>query len=366
MNKKPVAMIFGATGQDSSYLAELLLEKDYKVIGVKRRSSTNTTERLNSVIDNENFFLIEGDIVDPSSVNCLIGKYQPDECYNLAAMSHVHTSFEQPFYTFQVNAVGVLNILEGVRNYSPKTKILQASTSELFGSNYDVDKNGNKYQDENTQFSPNSPYAVSKLAAHELVRLYRDSYGIFVCSSICFNHESKRRGENFVTRKITKWLGDLYQLQKYDPQYSVAHKGIINAFCFASSAGCIDYGSINTLKLGNLDAVRDWSHAKDMVEGMWMMLQQDKPKDYVLCSGVGHSVRDFLDEAFNCVGIDDWSNFIEIDLSLYRLCEVEFLQGKYDLAKKELGWQPKISFKELVRGMVQSDIDKVNLKAANG
>ena len=282
MNKKPVAMIFGATGQDSSYLAELLLEKDYKVVGVKRRSSTNTTERIDHIISHENFFLVEGDITDPSSVNCLISKYQPDELYNFAAQSHVYTSFEQPFYTFQVNAVGVLNILEGVRNYSPKTKILQASTSELFGSNYDVDEEGNKYQDENTQFSPNSPYAVAKLAAHELVRLYRDSYNIFACSSICFNHESKRRGENFVTRKITKWIGKLNNIIPNCGAELFLKDGMLSISKINKIGQCIggiEYGSVPLLKLGNLNAVRDWSHAKDMVKGMWLMLQKDQPKD---------------------------------------------------------------------------------------
>ncbi len=330
--KMKTAIIFGTNGQDGSYLSELLIDKGYEVIGIVRRSSTNTLERLVHVIDHPNFNICEGDVVDPSSVNYLINKYQPDELYNLSSQSHVQTSFEQPFYTFQVNAVGVLNILEGVRNYSPKTKVYQASTSELFGSNYDIDDDGNKYQDENTKFSPNSPYAVAKLAAHELVRLYKDAYGIFACAGILFNHESPRRGENFVTRKITKWLASFHtKTDKARQNFPI-------------------------LKLGNLDAVRDWSHAKDMVEGMWLMLQQDKPKDYVLCSGVGYSVRDFLDKSFNFIEINDWSNYVEIDPKFYRPCEVEFLQGKCDLAKKELGWKPKISFNKLVGDMVHSYI----------
>lgn len=340
MEKIKNAMIFGATGQDSSYLSELLLEKDYKIVGVKRRTSTNNTWRLDSVIHNENFSLVEGDIVDPSSVNQIISEHQPDEIYNLAAQSHVHTSFNQPLYTFQVNALGVIHILEAVRNYSPTSKVYQASTSELWGSNYDIDPSLTdvndhiRYQDENTRFSPNSPYAVAKLAAHESIRLYRDAYDIWACAGLLMNHESPRRGEEFVTRKITQYIGRL-AYSGFDPNF--LH-----------------------LKLGNIDAVRDWSHAQDMVRGMWMMLQQDKPKDYVLCNGTGYSVKQFLDTAFKHVGIHDWSRYVDIDPSLYRPCEVEFLQGRYNLAKKELGWEPEISFDDLVREMV--DIDIYNVK----
>lgn len=352
MDKKSIALLVGATGQDSSYMAEFLLDKGYNVIGVKRRSSTNTLGRLINVLTRENFSVIEGDIVDPSSVNNIIREYQPQEIYNFASQSHVHTSFAQPLYTFQVNALGVMNVLEAVRNFSPHSKILQCSTSEMFGSNYDEYADGTKYQNEYTTFSPNSPYAVAKLAAHELVRLYRQAYGIFSCSSICFNHESSRRGEEFVTRKITQWIAqfknevDSHFASYIDPRVSVKPTNI--------------YPHISSqLKLGNIDAVRDWSHAKDMVRGMWMMLQQDKPKDYVLCSGKGYSVREFLDCAFSYIGINDWTPYVVIDPSLYRLCEVEFLQGSYDLAKKELGWKPKISFEELVYEMVDSDIAKV-------
>ena len=340
MEKIKNAMIFGATGQDSSYLSELLLEKDYKVVGVKRRTSTNNTWRLDSVIHNENFSLIEGDIVDPSSINQIISEHQPDEIYNLSAQSHVHTSFNQPLYTFQVNALGVIHILEAVRNYSPTSKVYQASTSELWGSNYDIDPSLTdvndhiRYQDENTRFSPNSPYAVAKLAAHESIRLYREAYDIWACAGLLMNHESPRRGEEFVTRKITQYIGRL-SYSGFDPKFP-------------------------HLKLGNIDAVRDWSHAQDMVRGMWMMLQQDKPKDYVLCSGTGYSVKQFLDTAFKHVGIHDWSRYVDIDPSLYRPCEVEFLQGRYNLAKKELGWEPEISFDDLVREMV--DIDIYNVK----
>ena len=336
MDKQCTSMIFGCNGQDGSYLSEFLLKKDYKVIGIKRRSSTNTLSRLVNVIDNPNFSVIEGDIVDPSSINSLIGEHQPDEIYNLAAQSHVHTSFLQPFYTFQVNALGPLHILEAVRNYSPQSKVYHASTSELWGSNYNTDKKGTKYQDENTSFSPNSPYAVAKLAAHESVRLYRDAYNIFACAGILHNHESSRRGEEFVTRKITQWIGQFVQ------------GGI-------REGSLIKDQTFPLLRLGNLDAVRDWSHAKDMVRGMWMMLQQDKPKDYVLCGGQGHSVRDFLNVAFAQIGVEDWSPYVVIDPKFFRPCEVEFLQGSYSLAKRELQWEPQISFEELVKEMVEFD-----------
>ena len=358
------AMLWGATGQDSSYLSEFLLEKDYKVIGVKRRSSTNTTGRLDGVLDNPNFSLAEGDIVDPSSVNKLVSDYKPDEIFSLAAQSHVQTSFSQPFYTFQVNALGTMNILEAVRNYSPHSKILHASTSELFGSNYNTDQDNVKYQDENTTFSPNSPYAVAKLAAHELVRLYRDAYGIYACAAISFNHESPRRGEEFVTRKITQWIGKFFQWSLGDFR---GHKFDKHDLMFDNNNilyihdNKIIVDRFPKLRLGNIDTVRDWSHAKDMVRGMWMMLQQDKPKEYVLCSGKGHSVREFLDLAFSCIGIKDWEPYIIIDPKFYRPCEVEFLQGRYDRANSELGWEPQISFEELVKEMVESDIEGAKL-----
>lgn len=275
----------------------------------------------------------------------------------MAAQSHVATSFQQPFYTFQVNAMGVLHILESVRNYSPHTKVYQASTSELWGSNYDVTEEGIKYQDENTLLAPNSPYAVAKLAAHESIRLYRDAYDIFACAGMLHNHESPRRGEEFVTRKITKWLAEFLKWRgAFDHSYLVFDKEEI--YIAGRTKRNVNH-EFSKLRLGNIDAVRDWSHAKDMVCGMWMMLQQASPKDYVLCSGIGHSVRDFLSEAFQHVGIDDWSSYIIIDPKFYRPCEVEFLQGRYDLAKKELGWKPQIGFAELVKEMVNSDIERI-------
>ena len=353
-NNQQVAVIFGVTGQDGSYLSELLLSKSYEVIGITRRVSTTNTQRLDN-LNNPNFKLIEGDMCDPSSVNHVIAHYAPDECYCLAAQSHVGTSFTQPYYTFDVNARGPLLILEAIRVHSPGTKFYQASTSEMFGDNYSESWNFKyddagqtikiieKYQDENTPLSPNSPYAVAKVAAHNLVRVYRDAYGIHASAGILFNHESERRGEKFVTRKITKYIGDLVRWKK----------NIVNA----------DLGKINEypkLKLGNIDAVRDWGHARDYVEAMWLMMQQDKPDDYIIGTGEGHSVRDFLYEAFSLVGLN-WQDFVEIDRNLYRPNEVPYLRCKWNKAHEKLGWTPKVTFKELVKLMLEADIELAKL-----
>ena len=254
----------------------------------------------------------------------------PTEVYNLAAQSHVGTSFKQPLYTTQVNIEGPLNFLEAIRLLSPTTKFYQASTSEMFGKNYDM-FGGTKYQQETTPFVPQSPYAVAKLAAHEMVRIYRDSYDLFACCGILFNHESERRGENFVTRKITKWIGE-----------------------FVASGQDEDFPA---LRLGNLDAHRDWGHAQDYVEAMYMMLQQDEPEDYVIATSETHSVREFLTEAFNEIGITHFEPYVVIDPEFYRPCEVDWLLGHTGKAREKLGWRPKVSFQELVQRMVRSDID---------
>ena len=363
-NNQKVAIIFGVTGQDGSYLSELLLSKSYEVIGVTRRVSTTNTQRLDH-LNNSNFKLIEGDLCDPSSVNQVISIYAPDECYCLAAQSHVGTSFTQPYYTFDVNARGPLLILEAIRIHSPGTKFYQASTSEMFGSNYSHEVKGTflgmqegansfgydekdykveKYQDEQTQLSPNSPYAVAKVAAHNLVRVYRDSYGIHASAGILFNHESERRGEKFVTRKITKYIGELYRMGIYGtPGEPISMPN-----------------NVVKLKLGNIDAVRDWGHARDYVEAMWLMMQQEKPDDYIIGTGEGHSVRDFLYEAFSLVGLQ-WQDFVEIDRDLYRPNEVPFLRCKWNKAREKLGWSPTITFKQLVKLMVESDIELAQL-----
>ena len=329
MNK--IAIVTGATGQDGSYLSELLLDKGYTVVGLRRRSSSEKgLERIEHLLNNDNFKLVEADITDSGCVNSLISEYMPHEVYNLAAQSHVGTSFKQPSYTSQVNLQGPINFLEAIRLLSPSTKFYQASTSEMFGKNYEVFAD-TKYQKETTPFVPQSPYAVAKLAAHEMVRIYRDSYELFACCGILFNHESERRGENFVTRKITKWIGE-----------------------FVASGQDEDFPA---LRLGNLDAHRDWGHAQDYVDAMYLMLQQDEPEDYVIATSETHSVREFLTEAFNEIGIPNFEPHVVIDPEFYRPCEVDWLLGHTGKARQQLGWRPKVSFPELVQRMVRSDID---------
>jgi GDPmannose 4,6-dehydratase len=309
MNKK--ALISGITGQDGSYLAEYLLSLNYDVIGLHRRNSGYNFSRIEHFIDHPHFQLEELDLIDSSNCSSVIQNHKPDEFYNLAAQSHVATSFNQPTTTFMVNTTG-------------------ASTSEMFGYNYSTNDLGKKYQDENTSFMPQSPYGVSKLAAHNIVRIYRSGYGIFGCCGILFNHESPRRGENFVTRKITKYIAQV-------------KNNIIDK---------------NTkLKLGNLSAQRDWGHAKDYVVAMHKMLQVDKPDDYVICTGQTWSVEEFLNSAFKLAGLDP-AEYVEIDPNLYRPAEVEYLKGSYSKAKAFLGWEPKVSFSELVKDMVDSDVQK--------
>jgi len=320
------ALITGITGQDGSYLADLLLEKEYKVVGLYRRSSTNNFCRINHLANNSQFSLEEFDLTDPSNISFIINKYQPEEFYNLAAQSHVATSFKQPSTTFEINTTGVVNILESIRCLSSATKIYQASTSEMFGRNFTVDDYGSKYQDEKTELLPQSPYGVSKLASHRMVQLYREAYGLFTSSGILFNHESPRRGENFVTRKITKYIGQLVNNQTKD-----------------------------SLKLGNLNSHRDWGHAKDYVRAMYLMLQQDEPDDFVICTGQSYSVLDFVKMSFEYVNLD-YTKYVEIDPSLYRPAEVDYLKGRNNKARKNLKWIPIISFEELVHDMVDSDL----------
>jgi GDPmannose 4,6-dehydratase len=328
MNK--TAIITGITGQDGSYLAELLLKKDYRVIGLYRRSSTNSFSRINSgVLSDTNLVLEEFDLTDPSDCSAIIETYQPDEVYNLAAQSHVATSFKQPTTTVEIDTIGVLNLLEAIRARCPKSRFYQASTSEMFGSNYIEDTDLGKYQNEETPFVPQSPYAIAKLASHHMVRIYRDAYKLYACSGILFNHESPRRGENFVTRKITKYIGELVNQQ-------------------------VD-GNKHKLRLGNLDATRDWGHARDYVYGMYLMLQQNSPKDYVLATGESHTVREFLEIAFKHVNLN-YQDYVIVDPEFYRPCEVPYLRGDASLAKKELGWINRVSFEELVSEMVQQDI----------
>jgi len=363
------ALIFGITGQDGSYLAEMLLEKGYEVTGVTRRVSVNTTERISHILHKIN--IVEGDITDGFNVMRIIEDFKPDEVYSLAAQSHVGTSFSQPNLTWDVTAGGVLNILEAIRHSDRcfDMRFYQASTSELFGKNYDETENGEKFQNEKTQFMPQSPYAVAKMAAHNMVRIYREGYGMHASSGILFNHESERRGEDFVTRKITKWIGGFigfkealrreYNLKIFKTEFSedkiVFKCGVTNQVL----------SSYPKLRLGNLDASRDWGHAKDYVRAMWMMLQRTDPDDYVIATGEAHTIREFLDAAFCKIDILDWSHCVVIDPEFYRPAEVEYLRGDRTKATDILGWEPEISFKELAFRMVDHDVKTQRLQRSN-
>lgn len=328
MNK--TALITGVTGQDGSYLAEFLLDKGYHVYGVIRRSSVDTTERMTKFKHHPNFEIIEGDITDATCMGRIISGIQPNEIYNLAAMSHVGTSFDQPVTTCYIDAIGPLNILEAIRQYSPDSKFYQASTSELFGDTTIAPQN------EETYMLPNSPYAIAKLYAHHLVGLYRRAYGIYACAGILFNHESERRGDTFVTRKITKYVAILQS-------WMDSHEGFPRK----------DVDVVH-LALGNINAKRDWSHAQDMVCGMWLMMQQEKPEDFVLGSGETHTVKEFLEMAFSSIGLD-YKDYVVIDSKFYRPTDVNLLHADPSKAKSILGWNPQICFGELVDRMVQND-----------
>jgi GDPmannose 4,6-dehydratase len=336
MSRK-VAFLTGITGQDGSYLAELLLEKGYEVHAIIRRSSTFTTHRIEALLKHERVFTYYGDLTDSSNLHRLIFKINPNEIYNLGAQSHVAVSFEVPEYTADVVGLGVIRILDVVRDLGPNCRYYQASTSELFGG-----IPGSEPQSETTPFYPKSPYGVAKLYAHWLTINYRESYGLFACNGILFNHESPRRGETFVTKKITTAVAKIKQ------------------------------GKQQLLTLGNLDAKRDWGHAKDYVYAQWLMLQQKIPKDYVIASGETHTVKEFVELSFQEVdinlkwkgsginekGIDIKSGkvLVEVDEKYFRPSEVELLLGDPSKAEKELGWKRSISFKELVSGMVQYDL----------
>jgi GDPmannose 4,6-dehydratase len=322
------ALITGITGQDGSYLAEFLLAKGYEVHGIIRRASTFNTGRIDHLyqdphINGVRLFLHYGDIADSTNLIKLLYRLQPDEIYHLAAQSHVRVSFDIPEYTGDVTALGTIRILEAVRETGLRSKFYQAGSSEMYGKVLETP------QRETTPFYPRSPYGVAKVYSHWITVNYRESYGLFACNGILFNHESPRRGETFVTRKITR---------------AVAR---------------IKAGLQDKLYLGNLTAKRDWGYAKEYVEGMWLMLQQDQPADYVLATGETHSVQEFLDEAFSYVGIDG-SKHVEIDPEYYRPAEVDLLVGDATKAQKMLGWEPKIKFKNLVRLMVDADMSELN------
>lgn len=324
----PTALITGITGQDGSYLAELLLDKGYEVHGIIRRASTFNTDRIDHIyedphVSDAHLRLHYGDLTDGSQIARLIRTVEPDEIYNLGAQSHVAVSFQQPEYTGNVDGLGTVRLLEAVRDSGVKTRVYQAGTSEMFGG-------AKAPQSEDTPFEPRSPYAAAKVYAYWLVHNYREAYDMFAATGILFNHESPRRGETFVTRKITRALARIVA------------------------------GTQRTLYLGNLDAVRDWGHARDYVQAMWLMLQADEPQDYVIGTGEAHTVREFLTAAFESVGLD-WEPFVQIDPAYFRPTEVDFLQADASRARAELGWVPEVSFEELVLDMVASDLAEVGI-----
>jgi len=335
-NKK--AFITGITGQDGSYLAELLLEKGYEVHAIMRRVSVFTTQRIEHILDHPRLFTYHGDLTDSSNLHRLLTKIRPHEVYNLGAQSHVAVSFEVPEYTAEVVGTGAIRLLDVIRDLKLSCKYYQASTSELFGG-----IPGTEPQNEKTPFYPKSPYGTAKLYAYWVTVNYREAYGLFACNGILFNHESPRRGETFVTKKITQAVAKIHQ------------------------------GRQQVLKLGNLNAKRDWGHAKDFVYAQWLMLQQDEPKDYVIATGETHTVREFVELAFKEVGVDiEWQGvgvdekginastgkvLVDIDEKYFRPLEVELLLGDPSKAEKELGWQRQVSFQDLVSLMVKYDIE---------
>jgi GDPmannose 4,6-dehydratase len=319
------ALITGITGQDGSYLAELLLSKGYEVHGVIRRSSSFNTGRIDALYQDPHMpdvrlRLVYGDLNDASSLNKILRTIQPDEIYNLGAQSHVRVSFDVPEYTAEVTGVGTVRLLEAIRESGLTPKFYQASSSEMFGKVQEIP------QRETTPFYPRSPYGAAKLFAHWMTVNYREAYNLFACSGILFNHESPRRGETFVTRKITK------------------------------AAARIKLGLQQDLYLGNLDAKRDWGYAGDYVEAMWLMLQQDEPEDYVIATGETHTVREFLDVAFGHLNLD-WNKYVKIDPKYFRPTEVDLLIGDATKARRQLKWEPRVQFKDLAMMMVEADLE---------
>jgi len=309
------ALITGITGQDGSFLAELLLEKGYEVHGIFRTSSSHNTERIDHIYNN--IYKHYGDLTDTSSLTTALNNINPDEVYNLACQSHVQVSYTLPYYTTDVGYLGTLTLLEAVKAKN-NTKYYQASSSEMFG-------NSESPQNENTVLNPRSPYALSKVASHYATKLYREAYNLYTCNGICFNHESERRGITFVTRKITR------------------------------AASRIKYKLQDKLILGNIDASRDWGYAKDYVEAMWLMLQQDTPNDYIIATGETQTIKEFLDKAFSYCNLN-YKDYLIIDKSFYRPLEVNYLLGNYTKLKEELRWQPKTDFNTLVSIMMEHDL----------
>ncbi|MEM0467002.1 MAG: GDP-mannose 4,6-dehydratase [Candidatus Thermoplasmatota archaeon] len=338
------ALISGVTGQDGSYLAEFLLKKGYEVHGIKRRSSILNTQRIDHIYqdlheEDVRFILHYGDMTDSSNLNRIVEEIDPDEIYNLAAQSHVKVSFDVPEYSAEVDAIGTLRLLDAIKEREVQCKFYQASSSEMYGNTDEIPQN------ENTRFNPQSPYAAAKVFSYHVTKNYREAYDMYACNGILFNHESPRRGETFVTRKITIAVANIY------------------------------YKKQDKLFLGNVNARRDWGYAPEYVEAMWKMLQQKKPDDYVIATNTDHSVKEFCNHAFHEIGIDlEWTGkgihekavnsktgktLVEIDPMYFRPTDVERLRGDYRKAKKAFGWQPKTTFKELIKIMVQADLERV-------
>jgi len=322
MGQNKIALISGITGQDGSYLADILLEKGYNVVGIARRVSADRGWRIEHLRANSNFILEAGDITDSGSITRLVKKYKPDEFYNLAAQSFVRASWDEPYHTSLVTGLGVLVCLEAIRNESPSTKFYQASSSEMFGRVQETP------QKETTRFYPRSPYGCAKVFGFEITRNYRESYGIHASNGILFNHEGPRRGLEFVTRKIT------------------------------DGAARIKLGLADTLALGNLESKRDWGHAKDYMEAAYLMLQQDEPDDYVVATGEAHSIRDLLDASFGRLGLN-WQEYVTQNPEFMRPAEVDILLGDSSKARRVLGWEPKYSFKDLIEEMVEHDFARL-------
>lgn len=327
--KNKTAFITGITGQDGSYLTEFLLRKGYKVHGMIRRSSTFNTDRIDHIYQDPHEKVVKlrlhyGDITDSNTVYKLMEMIRPKEVYNLAAQSHVRVSFDLPEYTMNTVGLGALRVLESIKDLGLKTRFYQASSSEMYGSSEPP-------QNEETPLKPQSPYGVAKVMAHQVTRNYREGYGLYACSGILFNHESPRRGKTFLTRKVT---------------YAIAN---------------ILAGKQKHLYLGNLDAKRDWGYAPEYVKAMWLMLQQKKPEDYVIATGETHTVREFVQTAFQIAGLN-WKRHVKIDKRYYRPTEVDVLLGDATKAKKNMGWEPKVKFNELIKIMLNSDFKKVGIK----
>jgi GDPmannose 4,6-dehydratase len=318
------ALVTGITGQDGSYLAELLLEEGYRVVGMTRRTSTEVHERIEHIVDDVE--IVSGDLLDQSSITSIVNEVRPSEIYNLAAQSFVPASWNQPVLTGEFTALGVTRVLESVRQVDPSIRFYQASSSEMFGGTSESPQN------EKTSFYPRSPYGVAKVYGHWITVNYRESYDLFACSGICFNHESARRGKEFVTRKISDGVAR------------------------------IKLGFAKELRLGNLDAHRDWGYAGDFVRAMWLMLQQERPEDYVIATGRTHSVRDFVRIAFEVAGLGSFEPYVVIDPRFVRPAEVDRLIGDAGKAARELGWKPEVTFEQLVALMVEADIDRLSAR----